>query len=461
VNWSALGRDPVPGDPAEVGRIATAIGAVGDDAADVVGRLRSIDSAAGPAVWRGDAAEAFRRVLAEAGPQLTRFADSHHRAEEAVQKYATALAEAQETARRAESEAERAISDRDLAERTRAEAEGDRSRAAGERRAAQLQLEQADVLNGVAGASGDPVYAAQMADYRRQVGTRRDQWETSEATARGREQAAKELVDAAEGRLATARALSGDAWQDRRDAARQLEKELEDAAPGGWSLLHTLGGVSEKVLEELGGPTTGLNAYTSLLKGLARNGAENGEWLKELGALRREGMTPGEVGNAAKRLDAAGNVLGFAISGVKGGADRWSEERNRTDLSGTERGFRAAGSGVAVGVYKTVVDVAVHTGMEAGGAAIGMAVLGPPGAIAGRVVGNIAGTAVVGAIDYFDDPVEHFVSDVGAGAGSVVYDGVKNVADRVDDAADRAGDVVRGARDTAGAFIKSVPKWKW
>lgn len=222
---SALGYDPVPGDVDAVRRVATMLGAVADQADTITTRLRGIDDGTGPQVWRGPAADAFRRLLGDIGPDVTRLAGAHREAEDALRTYATDLDGAQYMARRAESDAGAGIGAREQAER-------ERTRAAQEAAAYSRQVGECRLRLTQAGAARltaltDPVYQAEMTRYEGQVRGVQHQAEARAAEARRREDTARSAESAAEARVQAARLLAEQAKQVRDDSARRVVNRLD------------------------------------------------------------------------------------------------------------------------------------------------------------------------------------------------------------------------------------------
>jgi hypothetical protein len=229
VNWSALGHDPAPGDVEAVHRLAGSFGSVADRSEDVLAALRRIDEASGPAVWRGPAADDFRRVLADVGPGLTKLSGSYRAAQQAATRYATALGDAQERARRAETDAERALADKSTAEGQRRSAAGDADTHAAARRAARLRIVEAEALRITTTALGDPGYASSIAAYEQRMRDRYTHAQTAEAEARRREKSADDAVHAADQRVGQARRLGDDAADDHSRAKDAFVRALRDA----------------------------------------------------------------------------------------------------------------------------------------------------------------------------------------------------------------------------------------
>lgn len=230
MSWTALGENPVPGEVDAVLRVASTLGGVGEQAELITGRLRALDAGTGPQIWRGEAADAFRDLLAKIGPNLVTLATSHREAQDALRGYATALGDAQAQAGRAESDAEAAVVDRSAADTRRSQASADASAADSVARTAQLRILEAQAKQAV---TVDPAYHASLQQYQQQVGAQRTQAQSRAADARRRESAAASDKAAADARLAAAKKLAHQAEQIRDDAARTAVRRLDDAgAPG-------------------------------------------------------------------------------------------------------------------------------------------------------------------------------------------------------------------------------------
>jgi hypothetical protein len=224
---------------------------VGDQASLVLSALRNVDSQAGPAVWRGPAAESFRGRLVEAGPRLTNLVTAYQTAQDATSTYGLALERAQELAVRALAQGEQAVTERDAAERRRAEAESDDAGYAAKRRAAQLRLVEAAALKISPAALADPVYSASLDRWEHQIRAQFNYATTQQAQARRREREAAGAKHEAESRLEAARTLAEQASADQRTAAEVLVHVLNDAgdtsgvAPSWWQrLVHNAEGAT-------------------------------------------------------------------------------------------------------------------------------------------------------------------------------------------------------------------------
>lgn len=227
MSWPALGYDPATGDVEAVRQTARALGTVRERAELVESRLRAVSGAVGPNVWRGPAADAFQLLLADVGPGLAKAAESHGKAQEALDGYAGALAEAQELARRAEADAAAAIADRDraYADRDRAATEAgqhDSVAAAASTRSTNLRVQSLTTV--------DPIQQASIAPHIQHAESAQAHAQGRAADARGRERAAGSAVAQAQGRLDGARRLAEDAKDSHDKAAGIAAAKVRDAA---------------------------------------------------------------------------------------------------------------------------------------------------------------------------------------------------------------------------------------
>lgn len=230
MNWTALGENTVPGDVQRVLGVASAFRLVGDEAGTLTTRLRALDGGTGPTIWRGPAADEFRELLGKAGPDLIKLASSYQAAQDAVQRYAAALGDAQQIAIKAGTDAEAAVADRAAADTKAKQAAGEAEaqestvRSAGARIAESRQL---------AGQSVDPAQVASYQQYEQQVGAQQQAASDRAAAARGSETAARQQIDAADQRLAAARALAQQAAEMRDGAATAAATTLDAAGEAG------------------------------------------------------------------------------------------------------------------------------------------------------------------------------------------------------------------------------------
>jgi hypothetical protein len=228
IEWSALdGGAPVTGDVGAVMRVAAEFEKIGGEAETLTRRLRSVGDGSGTAVWRGEAAEVFRRLLAETEPDLVKLATNHHAADGALRRYAVSLGDAQDDARRALSDGTLAAADRDAAESQRDRARDEADSAAWTARSAEAQLVTAQARGLVA---VDPAYQAQLQQYEARVRVQRDRARAQEAQARRSQAAAQSNADNAGTRLEAAKRLAHQAAQLRDSAARTAARELDDAS---------------------------------------------------------------------------------------------------------------------------------------------------------------------------------------------------------------------------------------
>ena len=209
-------------------RVAAEFGQVGDEADALIRRLRVVGNDSGPAIWRGEAAEAFRRLLAETEPDLVKLSTSHGAAEGAMRRYAFALGDAQDDARQALADGTRASADKHDAEGRRDQARGEADNAAWTARAAEVRLQSARAQSLLAVA--DPAYQAQLQQYADRIRVQRDQARAQEADGRRKQAAAQSNVDDAGVRFEAAKRLAHQAAQLRDSAARTAARELTTPA---------------------------------------------------------------------------------------------------------------------------------------------------------------------------------------------------------------------------------------
>jgi uncharacterized protein YukE len=95
--FAALGFDPAPGDPESLRELARATGRTAAQLAASAAALRGLAETDG--LWRGSAAEAYRRQLAELPTRLDVAADALHRLDAALHTYGCRLDEARARAR--------------------------------------------------------------------------------------------------------------------------------------------------------------------------------------------------------------------------------------------------------------------------------------------------------------------------------------------------------------------------
>lgn len=223
-----LASEIAPGDVDAVRRVAFALDGIGDDADAIMARLRTLDGGCGPQFWRGDAGDGFRRMLSEIGPEVGKLTLAHRDASDALGAYATALAEAQEKARRAESDWSIADADQGRARNQRARA---RSEAASEERSAQQYRERV-VEAGAARvtAVADPVYLAELDRYETTMRSGQQRAESRATQARGDEAEARQAEATAAGAARAAEILGAQAREIRGDAARTAVALIDDAA---------------------------------------------------------------------------------------------------------------------------------------------------------------------------------------------------------------------------------------
>lgn len=229
--YPTLGHDPAPGDPWAVRQVAAALGAVAGDAESITSRLQRLGDGARDAVWRGPAADAFHRLLADVGPDVVRLAGAHREGQDALVHYAGELERAQDIARRAESDAAGATRERDRATQTRRQAAGE---AAEHDRLVwecdrQIRASQAQRVLWVA----DPAYQAELLRYEQQTRSVQYRAETAAGQARGREQAARSAETTATAHLQAAQVLGEQARELRDRAAGRVVGRLDAAGRRG------------------------------------------------------------------------------------------------------------------------------------------------------------------------------------------------------------------------------------
>lgn len=227
MSYPTLAYDPTPGDPTVIRQVASDLGAIAGDAESIGRRLRAVGTAVGDSVWRGTAADAFHRLLEDAGPIVGKLAEAHRVAEDALSDYANVLAGAQDMSRDAERDADRAQADRDrcAGDRRRAAEEA----AAHERRAWECRSRLHEARTRQILGVGDPVYQAELARYETSVRSALRQAESAAEQRRQRQQDAQHAESAACGRLEAARLLAEQATEVRNATARTTVQRLDDA----------------------------------------------------------------------------------------------------------------------------------------------------------------------------------------------------------------------------------------
>lgn len=230
---SALGYDPVPGQPEEVRRVAALFGVVSDSADEVGRTLRQVADGDVAACWRGAAAEAFVRTLGDTCSDLAKLRDSYRRAGEALGGYADRLGEAQEMARRAERDAGSAVHLRATAAQRQDEADADAGHharvavtAGAHQRLAELAMFESQVTGDTAGASADHQRVLHWDRVRRQA-------TAEQHAAEHRAQNARTDIATADERLAAARKLAGQSVELRDEAASATVLRLHEASDAG------------------------------------------------------------------------------------------------------------------------------------------------------------------------------------------------------------------------------------
>lgn len=123
-DWSLVGGDPAPGDPAGIRTIAGRYAVVADDAQTAAVELRSVYERAEASFWEGDAADRFREELSgDVLDNLVKLERSFTTAECTLRTYASDLESLQATARdqlveACDASADQADADRRTAERS-------------------------------------------------------------------------------------------------------------------------------------------------------------------------------------------------------------------------------------------------------------------------------------------------------------------------------------------------------
>ncbi|QJY47939.1 hypothetical protein [Pseudonocardia broussonetiae] len=423
--WPALGYDPVPGDPSAVRTAGLTIREAGDRAATLTDRLRSLDGGAGEQVWRGDAADLFRRLLREIGPELTRLTQAHHDASDAVVTYAGALEDAQGTARSAESGAAGASADRDSAAQTRRRWRDQAADAGSSAGRLESDLRGAGVRRLLA--PGDPVYQADMDRYEAQLHSALADNRTRAADARTMEAAARTAEDAAAARVQAAHRLAEQAREMRQQAADRAVGQLDDAA----GQLGDRPGLLVRLGRQI---NQGLGRITS--------NPEFGRWMQRIsdagsvlttvGTIAAMLPIPGAqvVGGA---LLAAGLVAKLVALGGTAIANQYGNASGRDVLyRGLDLGLSALGAGRAVlGAGRAALGAyRVARSLGATGAPLARATLLVRGRWGGLVVNRTpgAGDLAVARRLGIPDPQRFFqVNQAVQAGGTVVGSGMEGV----------------------------------
>jgi uncharacterized protein YukE len=89
VSWSA--DDPGQGDPAIIAGLAAEFQDQADEAAAAARQLRALHANASDALWRGDAANAFRHRIGDLPPHLDKLHSSYQTAADGMRAYAAAV----------------------------------------------------------------------------------------------------------------------------------------------------------------------------------------------------------------------------------------------------------------------------------------------------------------------------------------------------------------------------------
>lgn len=233
-DWTLLGSDPAPGDPALIGVGARSLDQAAQALREADGELGRIARGAKGADLRGCAADALDELIRAVRTDLDPIASSFERVGGALAGYGTTLADLQ-------AEARRALARATVADQRRCAADGDRALAAEQLRAQSRSLATAktaqrsvDLQNAVdARAVIDPGVAARNAQESRDAARRsfRAQAATDEAQLRlrGVERRLADAEDELERARADGRSVH-ERWDDASHrAARQVDGALADA----------------------------------------------------------------------------------------------------------------------------------------------------------------------------------------------------------------------------------------
>jgi uncharacterized protein YukE len=106
LEWELVGGDPAPGEPNAYTMLSGFFDGTAQNAQEAACRLRALALNADDAVWRGEAADAFREDLGELPKKLDKLYRSYHEASEALRIYGVSLRQFQS---RAQTELERAV----------------------------------------------------------------------------------------------------------------------------------------------------------------------------------------------------------------------------------------------------------------------------------------------------------------------------------------------------------------
>lgn len=123
MDYSDLVKFPVSGDQERIIAVADHFQSVCNGSSALAGQLLKIQRNSAELDWSGDAADAFREVLALIGPVIEKIANSHGDAADVVRGYAVGVGEAQELAGRAERQGGVALAHRDNERASRKEFE--------------------------------------------------------------------------------------------------------------------------------------------------------------------------------------------------------------------------------------------------------------------------------------------------------------------------------------------------
>lgn len=368
-----LDRDPTPGSPVEIRRMARAFGEVADDAEYAEGRIAALmgDDAIGR--WIGEGGDAFRDKTGDLPEQLRKAKNSYRMASDALTWWANRLDIHQGDADAALVRGRAARTDLEEAQARASAAEGRVSSAAGAE-ALQPQL---------------PGTNPDLAPTQVQIDAARNRL----ATARGAQNSANADVEAAQSRLDAARQLALDAAELRNsdgDEARRRINEASDAgipersrwdkfkdwAADAWDVIVTIAKVVVAVLGVvaliIGGPIAWIvfaaalvlladalmkyaNGEGSLLDvGLAALGCIPGtRGLTTLAALRNARAANGLLGAGRHILTSGRTAISGMANGLRG-LTTAARTRVTTHILPLGRGLRAMSSPDAFGVLGTI-----------------------------------------------------------------------------------------------------------
>ncbi len=230
--WDLLGGDPAPGDPGRVRGLGDEFLATHRDAEAAARELRRIVNNWEGAVWRGPAAEQFKKMFASHLPDdLDQLHRSYDQAGRALVGYAGELQRAQDEARQAKANAASADDSRrngrgQYDNANQSIREGERSRDALDREIRSLYHRLAHMP------ADDPHRQATESSYYSRQRSRQRTIDSINANVNTRERARRQ-VDDAEANLTGARKLAEQARALREDAARRAAREVDEASQQG------------------------------------------------------------------------------------------------------------------------------------------------------------------------------------------------------------------------------------